>query len=49
MSTETTWNIIIKVIEGPIVNHCTTGMKIDMVTTYTMNNIIFYEIVVIKR
>ena len=28
MSTETTWNVIIKIIEGPIVNHCTTGIKI---------------------
>ena len=28
MSTEITWNVIIKIIEGPIVNNCTTGMKI---------------------
>ena len=28
MSTEITWNVIIKIIEGPVVNHFTTGMKI---------------------
>ena len=28
MPTETTWKLVIAAIEGPIVNHCATGMKI---------------------